>query len=400
MLTARTIETIKPGSDRQEIADRHLPSLYLVVQPSGHKSWAVRYRSQGRPRKYTIGSYPALDLKTARKLASQALRAVAEGRDPGEEKTQARRPVPDTVEAVAERFLEIHCQRVNRPSTVDSTRRMLRLYVLPRWRTRLARDISRRDILDLLDDIVASGRPIVANRVFSLLRTMFAWAIGRDILAASPCAGIKRPMPETPRDRVLDDSEIKAVWIAAETLGGPFGALTQLLLLSGQRRDEVARMEWAEIDLKAELWRLPAARVKNGKAHDIPLSAPVLEILEALPRFVEGRFALTTDGGLTASSNYGKGKQRLDRLAPELAPWRLHDLRRSVASGMARIGISLPVIEKVLNHASGSFGGIAGIYQRHDYAQEKRAALEAWGRHVTGLAAPSSSSRVIELIRG
>src|SRR5262249_33624844 len=163
VLTVRTIETIKPGPARQEIPDRHLPGLYLIVQSTGIRSWAVRYRNSGRSRKHTLGRYPALDLKAARELASKALRAVAEGRDPGREKVQARTLQPDTVEAIARLFVERHCLRNNRPRTAFEVQRLLKRHVLPRWRSRLLRDISRRDVLDLLDRVVDTGAPVVAN---------------------------------------------------------------------------------------------------------------------------------------------------------------------------------------------------------------------------------------------
>ena len=169
-LTARTIETLKPGPARREIADRHMPGLYLVLQPSGAKSWAVRYRHVGTPRKHTLGSYPAIDLKSARSLASKALRAVAEGRDPGREKMQESTAKPDTVEAVARQFVERHCKRSNRPRTARETQRLLDLHVMPRWRGRLVRDIIRRDVLDLLDRVVDGGKPIAANRTLAAIR--------------------------------------------------------------------------------------------------------------------------------------------------------------------------------------------------------------------------------------
>jgi integrase len=401
VLTARAIATLKPGPIRKEIPDSYLPGLYLVLQPSGAKSWAVRYRAQGRTRKHTLGSYPAIDLKSARELAARALRAVAEGRDPGQEKAQARIGTPNTVEALAKRFVDIHCRRNNRPNTIEAAERLLRLHVLPRWGKRLAKDIVRRDVIALLDEIVEGGRPITANRTWALVHKLFGWAVERDIVATSPCVGIKRPAPEAPRDRALSDSELSAVWLAAEKLGGPFGALIELLILTGARRDEVGRLSWDEIDLDVRLWRLPAARAKNKRALDIPLSAPAVKILVTLPRFEDGKFALTLDGGRTPSVNYFRGKERIDALLPPgFAPWRLHDLRRSVASGMARIGIALPTVEKVLGHVSGSFAGIVGGYQRHDFAGEKRLALEAWGRHVVALTAPAEPSNVVELARG
>ena len=199
---------------------------------------------------------------------------MAEGRDPGREKAQERTIHPDTVEAVAKQFVELHCRRANRPRTIEGTQQLLDLHVLPRWRRRLIKDITRRDVLDLLDGIVESGRPVAANRVLTAIRKLFNWAMERDIIASSPCAGVTPPTSEQSRDRVLTDAELRDVWLAADTLGGPFAALVKLLLLTGQRRDEVATMTWSEVDLDARLWVLPRERSKNGKPHDIPLSRP------------------------------------------------------------------------------------------------------------------------------
>jgi integrase len=373
-----------------------MPGLYLVVQPSGAKGWAVRYRHAGTPRKHTLGAYPAIDLKTARDLASKALRTVAEGRDPGREKIQERAAKPDTVETVARQFIERHCKRSNRQRTTRETQRLLDLHVLPRWRSRLMCEITRRDVLDLLDRVVDGGKPIAANRTFSAVRKMFNWAVARDILTTSPCAGMKPPTAERSRDRVLSDSELRDVWHAADSMGGPFGALVQLLIVTGQRRDEVARIQWSEIDLARRLWVLPPERAKNNTRHEVPLSAPAIAILTALPR-IGDRFVLTTNGEV-AASGYAKGKRRLDALLPYgMASWRLHDARRTVASGMARLGINLPVIEKILNHSSGSFAGIVGVYQKHTFADEKKRAIDIWGAFVTDLVADRPRRNVVRL---
>ena len=244
-------------------------------------------------------------------------------------------------------------------------------------------EISRRDVLDVLDRVVDNGAPIAANRVFSAIRKFSNWCVQRDIIAASPCAGVKPPTVERSRDRVLTDDELRRIWHAADKIGPPFGDMVKMLLLTGQRRDEAARMQWNEIDFERRLWTLPAARVKNDKPHEVPLSNAAIELLNSLPRIV-GDYVFTTTGQ-TPASGYSKGKRRLDALVPDMPPWRLHDLRRSVASGLARLGINLPVIEKVLNHTSGSFAGIVSVYQHHTFAAEKRAALDAWGRHVEGL---------------
>ena len=398
-LTTRTVETTRPGPERREIPDAHMPGLYLVLQPSGARSWAVRYRIGGRPRKHTLGSYPAVDLKTARNLASKALRAAAEGRDPGREKANERAAGLDTVEAIADLFIERHCKQANRPRTVEGTERLLRQYVLPRWKGRLAREITRRDVIDLLDRVVDSGKPTTANRVLAAVRKMFNWAVARDILHATPCVGVEPPADERSRDRVLTDGELRNVWMAAQKIGGPYGALVKLLILTGQRRDEVARLPWSEIDLQARVWALPPERTKNNRPHEIPLSAAAVAVLEALPR-IGAKFALTTNGN-APSSNYAKSQLRLKALLPaDMAHWQLHDIRRTVASGMARLGIGLPIIEKALNHASGSFAGIVAVYQKHEFAAEKRRALESWGNFVTALVSDRPRKNVVSIRKG
>jgi integrase len=175
--------------------------------------------------------------------------------------------------------------------------------------------------------------------------------------------------------------------------------MVQLLVLTGQRRDEVAGMRWDELDLDAGLWNLPRGRVKNDQGHEVPLSAAAGVILKSIPHIAGSPFVLTTNGG-APSSGYSKGKHKLDALLPpDMPAWRLHDLRRTVASGMARLGINLPVIEKVLNHSSGSFAGIVSVYQRHSFADEKRAALDAWGQHIHRLIAGEPANRSTTLQR-
>jgi integrase len=399
-LTTRKVETTTPAKQRQEIPDGLLKGLYLVVQPSGQKSWAVRYRHVGWSRKFTLGAFPAIDLKSARDLGAKALRAAAEGRDPGQEKLQARSSMADSVDTLVAQFIERHCKRANRPRTAQETERLIRSHVLPRWRGRTVRDITRREVLDVLDRVIDGGAPIAANRVLSATRKFFNWCVERDIVPSSPCAGVKSPTAERSRDRVLSDSELALVWKAADAVAGPFGSLVKLLILTGQRRDEVARMEWAELDLEARLWALRPARVKNNEQHEVPLSEPVVAIIKALPRIRDSAYVLTTSGTCPAS-NYSKGKRYVDALLPaDMPQWRLHDLRRSTATGLARLGVDLPVIEKVLNHSSGSFAGVIRVYQRHRFEDEKRAALEAWGRFVVDLVNDKRPAKVVALEKG
>jgi integrase len=376
-LTAKAVETIKPTVVRQEISDGLLPGLYLIVQPSGARSWAVRYRHNGRPRKHTLGSYPAIDLKSARALGSKVLRAAAEGRDPTGERHEQR---ANSVEQVVTQFLLKHGQRRYRPRTFAEAQRLLKQNVVAHWGRQSIASITRKQLRDMLDRLVANDTPMLANRAHSIIRKLFGWAVEHEIVAVSPCAGLKAPAEESSRDRILSDQELRVVWQAAGQMG-VYGTLVQLLILTGQRRGEIAGLTWSELDLDKRLISLPRERVKNDHAHEIPLSPQAVDLIEALPRKSEQSVFSLRGGPI---GGFAKLKARLDK-ACGVTDWVLHDLRRTAASGMAKLGVNLPVIEKVLNHVSGSFAGVVGIYQRHDFAGEKRAALEKWGAHVESI---------------
>lgn len=397
-LTVKAVEAMRPATDRREIPDDYMAGLYLVIQPSGARSWAVRYRHQGVSRKHTLGSYPAIDLKAARGLAGKALRAVAEGRDPGREKILARSAKADGVEHIVEEFLERHVRRSTRPRTAQEYERLLRQHVLPHWRCRMVHEITRRDVLNALDRVVDGGAPIVANRVLAVVRKFFNWCVARDIIVTSPCVGVKAPTVERSRDRVLSDEELRLVWKAADKVGYPFGPLVQMLALTGQRRDEVAKIKWEELDFEQRLWTLPRERVKADRSHEVPLSDAALGVLNAVPRRTGSPLVFTVNGA-SAVSGYSKAKYRLDALLPaDMPSWRLHDLRRTCATGLAKLGVPVHVTEAVLNHRSGKISGIAAVYNRHDYKDEKIQALEAWGRHLDMLVT-GKPAKVVSLRR-
>ena len=233
-LTAQSVERLRPDPSRRlEIADALLPGLYFVVQPSGARSWAVRYRYGGKPRKLTLGTYPVLELGTARERAREALQGVGVGRDPASEKQEAIRaaksgvPDRDTVAAVAEAFLSRHVRPKLRASTAEHAERTLAKYIVPAWGERRIQEITRRDVIALLDGIVDSGKPIAANRVLAITRRLFNWAIDRSIIENSPCTRVARPSVEKSRDRVLTDYELRLVWMAAERRGWTSGPLLQ-----------------------------------------------------------------------------------------------------------------------------------------------------------------------------
>ncbi|HEY4847888.1 MAG TPA: tyrosine-type recombinase/integrase [Methylocella sp.] len=389
-LTIKTLENLKPAGRRREVSDGGVPGLYLVIQPSGKQSWAYRYRFNGRPRKWTIGPCPAIDLKSARELARDTLRKVAAGADPCTEKKAAKAAalIPtglDLIETVASRFVAQHAKRKLKPATAREIERLLEKEVVAPWRGRRLSQIGRADIHDLLDGIVARGSPVTANRTLAWLRRMSSWAVERGLIEVSPCAGIRAPAAETARDRVLSDDELAAVWRAADGLETPYNAFVKLLILTGARRSEVAGMMWQEIDFDAKLWTLPAARAKNATEYQIPLSDSAVEILTRLPR-IAGSDLVFTFSGRVPIRGFHNIKTRLDGLLPAGPPWTFHDLRRSFASGCARLGIAIHIVEAALNHKSGSIRGIAAVYNRYSYDTEKRAALEVWGRYVEGLA--------------
>lgn len=393
--TARAVELQKPDpGKRLEIADSTLPGFYLVVQPSGAKSWAVRYRADGKSRKLTLGPYPRLGLADARERARTALQAVSEGRDPAGERTAVLQEQAAaarlTFGAVVADFIQRYAKPRNR-SWPEAERLLSRGDLAP-WQERDVRSIGRRDVLDVIDAMVERGAPVQANRQFAAMRKLFGWAVERGILDTSPMATLKPPSPEVARDRVLTDAELRAIWLAASEIGYPFGHAVQLLILTGQRRAEVLEAEWREFDLDGRQWTIPRQRAKNDRAHVVALSEPVVAILSALPRIGQpARFLFTTTGS-TPFSGISKASERLSKLAAahmpaeqEIEPWRLHDLRRTFASGCARRGVSIHVVEKILNHTSGTFGGIVGVYQRHDFADERQAALSNWAEFVMKL---------------
>lgn len=406
-LTAQSVERLKAEPTRRlEIPDGLLPGLYLVIQSSGVKSWAVRYRSAGTPRKLTLGSYPTLDLATARARARETLQRVSLGQDPAKERKQAKvAPVPDLghtqVSRVVEQFLDRHARAKTKPRTAEETERLFRLHVLPAWGSRKVEDITRADVVELLDGIVDRGSPVAANRTFAAARKLFNWCVERSLIPVSPCTGVRLPTLEKSRDRVLSDYELRLVWRAAEEVGWPFGPLVQLLILTGQRRDEVARMRWSEVTENGTLWTIPGERTKNGLVHDVPLSEPAQRLLKTVPRMAGAEYVFTTTGK-TPVSGYSNAKERLDlvilRFAQEkgdtdgnaadqvgVQAWRIHDIRRTVASGMARLGQPIHVIEAVLNHQSGTISGVAAVYNRYNYSSEKRQALDAWSAALAAL---------------
>lgn len=426
-LTAAAVDKCKADPDRRlEIPDGLMTGLYLQVHPSGAKSWAVRYRYGGAPRKLTLGRYPALELSDAREAAGEALRAVAKGKDPAKDKVAAKATVREEVETgrnrfdnVARAFLNRHAKPKNRswretarllglipdksnPNTVDDPLAFVAASegLSKKWGNRQVSEISKPDVLDVLDSIADRGSPIAANRTLAALRRLFNWCVERGLLTSSPCAGLKSPAPESSRDRVLSDDEIRWLWTAAEAVGFPFGTAVKTLLLTAQRREEVTGISRQE--LHGAVWTIPAERAKNGKLHAVPLPDEVIALFEAAPRKAGTKGLIFTTVGDAPVSGWSRGKRSLGRemLAAarkeaeqngrdpsqvSIPHWTLHDLRRTAASGMARLGVAVHVVERLLNHRTGTISGVAAVYNRHEYWDERTAAIAAWAAFVRHL---------------
>lgn len=376
-LTEAAIKRIKPPKAGQiDYFDQGYPGLALRVGYGGGKSFVYFYRAGGPLRRMTLGAFPAITLAKAREVWRTAREDAQAGRDPAT--VRKRESGATDFQGVFEEWLR-RDQAKNK--TKDAVERLLSKDVLPLWGPRQIGDISRRDVRDVIDAVADRGSPITARRLHAHIHRLFSWALERDIVEANPAANMAKPGSETKRERVLSDEELKAVWNAAGKLGWPFGPAIQLLILTGARRQEIGALRWTEI-VDTQIC-MSGGRTKNGQPHSIPLAVPATIVLQRVPRIADSDLLFTTNGK-TPISGWSKAKTEIGNLT-HLAPWTIHDLRRTVATGMQRLGVNLQTIEAVLGHVSGSRSGVVGVYQRHSFDTEKRAALEAWGTYVAFL---------------
>ena len=394
-LTAISVENIKPGPRRREIPDSGCQGLYLVVQPSGRKSWAVRYRFQGTPRKLTLDG--ALTLATARKAATDALHVLERGHDPAaakkSAKVRAELAAANTLRAVAESYLvsEERKPADKRLRTISQRRATFERLIFPVLGGRPIADIRRSEIVKLLDHVEAGRGGRMADEVLGVLRILFDWYARRDDDFRSPIVkGLQRTRPiERMRNRALTDDELARVWIAADGIG-VFGRYVQFMLLTATRRNEAARMTYSE--LSNGDWLIPASRYKNKLDHLVPLSKAAQALLAKVPRIVDCDYVFSTDGK-HAIANFGHLKMRLDA-ASGVSSWRLHDLRRTARSLMSAAAVNPDHAERCLGHA---LPGIRKTYDCHEYRVEKLAAFEALAARINQIADPPDGSNVVPL---
>jgi integrase len=377
-LTKSVIDTLPTPAKDLVYWDTGCPGFGIKVTPKGRKVFIVLYRTGGagsRLRKYTIGPYGRVTLHQAKVAAQQVYAAKLEGRDPATEKGESRkRIVADRVEDLLEAFI---AQHVSQNRSAREITRLLRRE-LAGWAGRSIHEIRKRDIIEVVTTIEERGAPMAANKTLKTVKTFLHWCVGRAVLDQSPADGVPLPAKEVSRDHVLSDEELARIIIAARKIGPPYGGIVELLALTGQRREEVARSTWGECDFAQRVWTLPKERTKNGKLHIVHLSEQSMAVLTRAERRGQIVFSLV---GAKPFQDFSRAKRELDKLSGVIG-WRLHDLRRTCVSGMARLGVPPHVADKILNHQAGTISGVAAVYQRHDFLAERKDALERWGAHV------------------
>jgi integrase len=409
-LTDRSLLALKPAADgsRTTVWDARMPGMAVRVSGRGKRSfYAVKRRAGAQqPTWVMLGVYPAMSLAAARTAAREALSALEKGEDPaalaaarrraGEEAEAQRKE--NAFAAVAEAFIKRHVAQLRAGRMTEG---YIRRELIPAWGERPIAAITRRDVIKLTEAILdrggarpspgtrrATGGPYAARHALSAARALFNWAVGRDIISASPCDRIKAAelhgAPEA-RDRVLNDDELRAVWNTATQTPYPYGPLVRVLMLTGQRLSEIAGARWDEADLANALLTIGAGRMKAKAGHAVPLTPIVLEILGQLPRFVAGPFIFSGRAGTAPFSGFSKAKARLDQACGDIAPFTLHDLRRTVRTRLATLGVTPFIGELVLAHTQ---KGVHAVYDLHTYDAEKREALERWERRLLAIVMP------------
>jgi integrase len=402
MLKKITKEAVDRLPPRSVLWDTDVAGFGVRRQLGETRTYVVKFRHKGKQRFMTLGHHGRhLTAEEARRWAKRALGAVADGRDPAEELAARKAPSKGDFEETVAAFIRLYAKPRNR--TWEETEWIFEKYVTCAWRDRSAAEIKRRDVAALLDRIESENGPVMADRVLAAIRKLFNWIATRDDEFRTPIVkGMARTKPkERARDRVLSDDEIRALWAATEAARPPpFGPLVRCLLLTAQRREEVAQMRRREIE--GDTWTIPADRYKTGRANVVPLSKRSREIVDAQPAWRRGDFVFTTTGD-APFSGFSKAKRdveavmlkELRKRAPdiELPRWTLHDLRRTAKTLMARAGVRPDISERVLGHV---IPGVEGTYDRHSYAEEKREALEKLATMVDRILAPPAPN-VVEL---
>lgn len=366
------------GRPQITVFDDEVPGFGVRVSAKT-RVWIISYRNKlGQSKQETIGRVGLLTATEARKAAADMLARVRLGSDPHTERKAAKKAAAVTFGSQIEAYLEMRRKDVSASYYRDLTR-SLNVDLAPLHKVPVA-DMTHGQVHEQIERI-ARDHPHAAKQARAGLSRFFKTMVSKGIAPHNPVVDVETPATPGARDRVLKDDELIAVWRA--TAGDDeFSQIVRLLILSGQRREEVAGMTWDEVDLAKAIWSMPGSRTKNGLPHEVPLSPPMLEILRRRDDVrLEGRTHVFGRSGRTGFSGFSKGKALLDERCPLGTQWRIHDLRRTVSTNLARLRVRHEVIEAILNHISGAKAGVAGTYNRHLYDAEKREALDLWAQH-------------------
>ena len=376
-LTTKTIEALRPTGQRQEIKDDGCRGLYLLLQPSGAKSWAVRYSIDGAVRKHTLGGFPAIPLAEARIAATKIFSELRDGGDPREAQRQAAAEAKAaraaTFGAIGRRFI---ADSEHKRSIKDIKRRLSP--IIAEWEDRPVGTLKRRDIIALVDELKAARGPYAGVGALSWIKRVLNYAVEKAELEVSPAWAIKPPATPRVRERVLTDDELRRVWLACEKKPFPFGNYIKGLLLTACRRTELATLEWSDVDLDEQVIVIPPERYKTHRPHLIPLSRQAMALLQEQPRIGDDRWVFTATGRRPLNA-YEKRMEWFRELLDPAIDFSLHDLRRTVRTNMSRLRVPPHIAERVLGHVQ---GGVEKHYDFHSYVDEKRLALQIWADHI------------------
>jgi len=403
-LTDRTLKALKPARKRYDVMDTDVHGFGVRVTERGQRTFILiaRFPGSPNPTRRALGEYPALSLEKARTRARHWRDLVRQGIDPKAEEDRLRRlelrKQQTTFAAVAEDFLERH---VKGHRKARDSEREIRKELIAQWGERPIASITREDVVTLVDAVARRPAPYLAHIVLGHARSLFNWAINRGAygLETSPCDRVKPAAligPKQPRQRILSDDELRALWNASEIIGYPFGPLYRLLLLTGARKSEMAGGQWRELDLNKKLWMVPPERFKSNATHLVPLSDQAVAVLRELPRFTKGDHLFSTTFGEKPVAGFSKAKAILDvvmkeNLSASPPPWVIHDIRRTVRTRLASLRVPDMVAEMVIGHGR---KGLQRVYDQHRYVDEMREALELWAARLRDIVTPPPDNLV------